>query len=317
MPLVPAIPPSESDHVRDALLTLRRATGLPVAFAGAVLGGGAQMRLGELIGTTTGSLRGLVVTSGFGLGGKAFALGRPLAVSDYQAARTISHEYDGAVSAEGLRSVLAVPVVVRRVVRAVLYGATREPLAFGDRVISAAIEGARQLEQDLVVRDEARRMLAALAAHRDTDATRRADLLEAGVHPGDGGSAGTAGSPPGAESPGSAEWEEVRHVHAELRTLAQRVPDPDLRQRLSGLTDRLAAASRPAGSATPPALRLSPRETDVLACVAIGCTNAEAARQLGLLPETIKSYLRSAMRKLGAHTRLEAVTTARRTGLLP
>ncbi|MFC6932444.1 response regulator transcription factor [Actinomadura yumaensis] len=49
----------------------------------------------------------------------------------------------------------------------------------------------------------------------------------------------------------------------------------------------------------------------------MGCTNAEAAQRLGLLPETVKSYLRSAMRKLDSHTRLEAVSTARRAGLLP
>ncbi|MFD0660636.1 response regulator transcription factor [Thermocatellispora tengchongensis] len=66
-----------------------------------------------------------------------------------------------------------------------------------------------------------------------------------------------------------------------------------------------------------PAARLSPRELDVLAQVAMGCTNAETARRLGLLHETVKSYLRSAMRKLGTHTRTETVAAARRTGLLP
>jgi DNA-binding CsgD family transcriptional regulator len=56
---------------------------------------------------------------------------------------------------------------------------------------------------------------------------------------------------------------------------------------------------------------------DVLACVAAGATNGGAAARLGLRPETVKGYLRSAMRKLGAHTRLEAVVAARRAGLLP
>ena len=59
------------------------------------------------------------------------------------------------------------------------------------------------------------------------------------------------------------------------------------------------------------------RETDVLAAVASGATNATAAARLGLRPETVKGYLRSAMRKLGAHTRLEAVVAARRAGALP
>ncbi|MYS48195.1 helix-turn-helix transcriptional regulator, partial [Streptomyces sp. SID5998] len=56
------------------------------------------------------------------------------------------------------------------------------------------------------------------------------------------------------------------------------------------------------------AVRLAPREVDVLACVAAGATNAGAAARLGLSAETVKAYLRSAMRKLGAHTRGEAVT---------
>ncbi|NEC73664.1 helix-turn-helix transcriptional regulator, partial [Streptomyces rochei] len=34
-------------------------------------------------------------------------------------------------------------------------------------------------------------------------------------------------------------------------------------------------------------------------------------------PETVKGYLRSAMRKLGARTRGAAVVAARRAGLLP
>ena len=62
---------------------------------------------------------------------------------------------------------------------------------------------------------------------------------------------------------------------------------------------------------------LSPRELDVLALVAVGCGNAEVGRRLGLLPETVKSYLRSAMSKLGTHSRMETVVAARRGGFLP
>jgi len=62
---------------------------------------------------------------------------------------------------------------------------------------------------------------------------------------------------------------------------------------------------------------LAPRELDVLAQVALGCTNSETAQRLSLRPETVKSYLRSAMTKLGARTRHEAVVRARRLGFLP
>ncbi|MEU1617032.1 helix-turn-helix transcriptional regulator [Streptomyces sp. NPDC005722] len=277
----------EAAELRAALLRMRRTSGLPVAFGG-LLPEPGRLRISELSGTATASLQGLTIATGNGLGGKTIALSRPLAVTDYSTSRVISHEYDAAVAAEGLRSVLAVPVVVRRRVRGVLYGALRRPLALGDRPVSAAVEAARELEQRLAVRDEADRLLSTCRQP-------------------------TAGDP--------AAWEEVREAHGELRALAGRVADPLLRQELLAACGRLAAATGAAGGRDrSPAGRtvvVSSRELDVLACVATGATNAAAADRLGLRPETVKSYLRSAMRKLGAHTRLEAVVAARRAGLLP
>ncbi|AKZ58973.1 putative response regulator [Streptomyces ambofaciens ATCC 23877] len=270
-------------EIRSALVRLRRTTGLPVAFGGLVESGRRQVRISELSGTATAALSALAVTSGNGLGGKAVALTRPCAVSDYSVSRQISHEYDLPVAAEGLRSVVAVPVVVRRRVRGVLYGALRTAQPLGDRTLSAAVEAARDVEQALVLRDEAGALL--------TAARPRAAC-------GPGGSPG---------------WEQVREAHAALRALAPRIADPALREELLRACGLLAAGS---GPAAPPA-RLAPREVDVLACVAAGATNAAAAERLGLRPETVKAYLRSAMRKLGARTRGEAVAAARRAGGLP
>ncbi|WP_433309898.1 response regulator transcription factor [Micromonospora chersina] len=279
-------PRDDADEVRRGLLTLRRGTGLPVAFGGLVAPGGpSRMTITELAGTSTTALRGLAIHAGAGLGGKALALGLPLRVDDYPVARSISHEYDAPVSAEGLRSVVAVPVVVRREVRAVLYGAVRQRLPLGDRLVAAAVDAGRDLERRLADRDAARTALAALP------------------------------TVPSRPDPTGPEWEQVRQAHAELRGLLTRIADPELRDRLDAVADRLAGAARRPGPTT--AAALSPRETDVLACVALGCTNADVAGQLGLRPETVKSYLRSAMRKLGAHTRLEVVVAARRAGLLP
>jgi DNA-binding NarL/FixJ family response regulator len=67
----------------------------------------------------------------------------------------------------------------------------------------------------------------------------------------------------------------------------------------------------------PSAPPLSPRELDVLSQVALGKQNGTVARQLGLTESTVKSYLSSAMRKLKAGSRYEAVVAARRAGLLP
>ncbi|MFE9012032.1 response regulator transcription factor [Streptomyces cyaneofuscatus] len=276
--------PVDAVEMRTALAGLRRTSGLPVAFGG-MLSDARHARIAELDGARTGALRGLVISAGSGLGGKAIALARPCAVTDYPVSRHISHEYDTAVAAEGLRSVVAVPVVVRRTVRGVLYGALRTPVSLGDRTFDAAVAAARDVEQALAVRDEVRELLALTQEQ--------------------------AAAGPGA-------WEDVREAHRQLRALAPRVADPALRDALLAVCGRLASAS--GARATPAAameVRLAPREVDVVACVAAGATNAAAARQLGLRPETVKGYLRSAMRKLGAHTRLEAVVAARRAGLLP
>ncbi|MEV6166399.1 LuxR C-terminal-related transcriptional regulator [Streptomyces sp. NPDC052052] len=272
-------------EMRAALSRLRRTSGLPVVFGG-LLSDARHARIAELNGAQTAALRGLVISAGSGLGGKAIALSRPCAVTDYHASRHISHEYDIAVAAEGLRSVVAVPVVVRRTVRGVLYGALRQPVMLGDRTFDAAVAAARDVEQALVVRDEVEQLL---AVSRD----RIADPMAA----------------PEA-------WEDVREAHRELRALVPKVTDPALREDLLAVCERLVSA---AGARAPRTggVHLAPREVDVLACVAAGATNAVAAQRLGLRPETVKGYLRAAMRRLGAHTRLEAVVAARRAGLLP
>ncbi|MFK4863984.1 response regulator transcription factor [Streptomyces sp. CSMPJR101] len=267
-------------EIGRALVRLRRSTGLPVAFGGLVEPGRPRVRISELNGTATDSLRRLAVTADNGLGGKAVALARPCAVTDYSASRQITHEYDAAVAAEGLCSVVAVPVVVRRRVRGVLYGALRTAQPLGDRTLTAAVDAARDVEQALVVRDEVQ------------------GLLE-------------AAEPRPAPAEGGAAWEQVREAHAALRALAPRIGDPALRAELLDAAGLLAVGSGPR------AVELAPREVDVLTCVAAGATNAAAAGRLGLRAETVKGYLRSAMRKLGAHTRGEAVVAARRAGLLP
>ncbi|MEW2249648.1 LuxR C-terminal-related transcriptional regulator [Streptomyces sp. NPDC006975] len=297
-------------EIRGALARLRRGTGLPVAFGGLVDAGHRWIRISELNGNDTAALRSLAVTAGNGLGGKAIALARPCAVVDYSSSQQISHEYDAAVAEEGLRSVLAVPVVVRRRVRGVLYGALRSAQPLGDRVLGAAVAAARDVEQALVVRDEVGELLAVGAA---------AGAAAAGAARA-GGAAAAAGAGAGAG------WEQVREAHAALRALAPRIGDPALRAELLAvcglLTPGVAGAGASggvgaAGASGGVGVALTPREVDVLACVAAGATNAGAGERLGLGVETVKSYLRSAMRKLGAHTRGEAVAAARRAGALP
>jgi DNA-binding CsgD family transcriptional regulator len=274
----------ETADLPAALGRIRRITGLPVAFGGVVAPDARNMRLTDFAGTATLALHGLIVSAGNGLGGRVVTSARPARVEDYAADPRISHEYDGPVTAEGLRAIVAVPVAMGGSVLAVLYAGTREPVAVGGRALESMSRVALRLGTEVTVRREVDRRMAEL----ETAAAR--------------GAADTA----------AREWEEVRLAHADLRTLAAETADPALRARLQQISDRL-IAHQPGAALNP----LSPRELDVLAMVAVGCGNAEAARRLGLLPETVKSYLRNAMRKLGTHGRMETVVAARRLGFLP
>jgi DNA-binding CsgD family transcriptional regulator len=55
------------------------------------------------------------------------------------------------------------------------------------------------------------------------------------------------------------------------------------------------------------ALGLTPRELQVLGLVRDGMTNGEIATHLFLSPATIRTHLENAFRKIGAHTRTEAI----------
>jgi LuxR family transcriptional regulator, regulator of acetate metabolism len=279
--------PDHDAVLHAALSRMRRVTGLPVTFGGAAARGGQSVRLTELAGTRTSALRGLAITAGSGLGGRVLVTVRPASVDDYAADSQISHEYDKPVTTEGLRAIAAVPVVAGGSVAGVLYGGIREPLALGNRVLDAMSQVAAWAGIELAVRSEVERRLAELETAAITRAAR--------------------------EVRAAPEWEQVREAHAELRSIARQITDPALRRRLEVVCGRL---SRPQGR-TAPDNPLSPRELDVLALVAVGCGNAEVGWRLGLRPETVKSYLRNAMSKLGTHSRMETVVAARRGGFLP
>ena len=61
---------------------------------------------------------------------------------------------------------------------------------------------------------------------------------------------------------------------------------------------------------------LSPRQRDVLCLLADGLTPAVIAGRLGLSLTTVRNHISAALRKLDAHSALEAVAVARRRGLL-
>ena len=61
---------------------------------------------------------------------------------------------------------------------------------------------------------------------------------------------------------------------------------------------------------------LTPREAEVLGLLAAGRGTQEMAEDLNVSPATVRSHVEHLLRKLGAHSRLEAVVVAARKGLL-
>jgi DNA-binding CsgD family transcriptional regulator len=61
---------------------------------------------------------------------------------------------------------------------------------------------------------------------------------------------------------------------------------------------------------------LSPREREVVRCVAGGMTNAEAARALSISIKTVKAHLANIFAKAGVRSRRELVGYALRVGII-
>lgn len=211
-------------------------------------------------------------------------LARPVSVADYFSAQGITHVYDHAVRPEAIETLAALPIIVDRVPRILVYLAARTHVRLGDRWFDSFTPLVRRLERDIAVEDEVRRRLSLMRNNTDSD---RMVLSRADLH----------------------------DIAQELTDLAGQIEDVTLRARVEAVGNRFAPVPTPAGSQGPPTL-LRPREIDVLEHVARGLSNREVAEALGLLPNTVKSYLKSAMRKLHATNRVQAILAARERGFL-
>lgn len=96
----------------------------------------------------------------------------------------------------------------------------------------------------------------------------------------------------------------------------KQMPVPDLAQAIKRVADGEAfmdphignAVLRAAADVSPSVL--TGRERQVLQLLARGLTGASAAAELGLAPETVRGYIKNAVRKLDAQTRTHAVALA-------
>lgn len=275
----------ETELMQRTLGALAARTGFPVAFGGFC--GPAGTVLTTFAGTRTGTLNGLLVEPGEGLGGLALARRQLTATGSYQESQDITHSYDHEVRGEGILTLLAVPVVVDDRVRALIYIGRRARVQLQNSVLDLAATEARRLAWELSVHDETQRRLAVLTAGG------------AGPH--------TAAA--------ARERVELGALYAELRDIARQITDPDLAHRLESVGAMLRTRTDTPESLAPTVL--SPRELDVIGHLALGKRNALIGTHLGLAESTVKSYLASAMRKLKATNRYEIVLIARRQGLVP
>ena len=79
---------------------------------------------------------------------------------------------------------------------------------------------------------------------------------------------------------------------------------------LARLLPRLNGAHRSVGD------DLTDRERELLSHLAAGATNKAIAAELHLSVNTVRNYVQSVLTKLGAHSKLEAVSTAVREGII-
>lgn len=289
--------PYDGSRIAQTLASFRAASGLDLAFGGPVRGDGSIMDIIATCGAKGSALRGLRIFSGEGLGGKTLQTLQPGAVDHYYTARGITHRYDTVVRQEQLETVAALPILVDRTPRMLIYLASRSRIGLGPVWYDSLRPMIRALEREILIDDEVRNRLSRLAPAPTPPVT---------VRP--------------AEPAARQDLTERREMAAELTSLAGQVADAEVRARLEAMVLRLTAAPGERSAALPapaaPAVRLAAREIDVLRQVALGHSNREAADALGIVESTVKSYLKSATRKLNANNRVHAVRIAREAGLI-
>lgn len=107
---------------------------------------------------------------------------------------------------------------------------------------------------------------------------------------------------------------------------------PSYHPALTTLVHVLRPAERPSNAPAPSAgereplaplaapgetVALTPREKEILGCLASGQTTVSIAKSLSIARVTVRNHVQSILQKLNVHSKLEAVVTARRGGLLP
>lgn len=122
--------------VDDAVRTIVADLDAEAAFAGLADERG-EVPLLHSCGVEPKRFAALTLRTGRGLGGRVLGESRAFSVADYPNAPSITRDYVGAINAEGLHGIACVPIPGENGVGGLLYVASRERGAPGDRLVDA------------------------------------------------------------------------------------------------------------------------------------------------------------------------------------
>ncbi|MBL7492577.1 LuxR family transcriptional regulator [Frankia sp. AgB1.9] len=270
------------DNVADEFLAgaafeLRERTGVDLTLAGRVHPRTRILTIRCADGARTDACLGLTLAPGRGAGGRVVTLGRPVS-DDYANKPVVDSSGRRRVECrEDLGSLLAMPLRLGGRVAYVMYLGERAGKPFGTATTRSALTFMQQLET----------YIARAARSYQFGSPQRWNVDERAL----------------------------AQIFTELAQLSREVAAAPARERIAAIR-KLLAESMLEAMPDQDGRALTRRELDVLRLVAEGLSNAEAAQQLVVSPETVKAYLRNIRSKLGVNNRTAAVTVARRAGML-
>jgi DNA-binding NarL/FixJ family response regulator len=107
------------------------------------------------------------------------------------------------------------------------------------------------------------------------------------------------------------------HLLTSIRSVAKGVkvlPPPMAESLFSQIIEPVSQSSRE--GQWPSAVKMTPREQDVIGLIAAGKSNKEIANELNIAVYTIKSHVHNILEKLAIHSRLELASYAHSQGLI-
>ncbi|WP_405182577.1 LuxR C-terminal-related transcriptional regulator [Nocardia sp. NBC_01377] len=135
--------------VRRAVVRLRTTTAAPLTFGG--IRTGDRIPITSVAGTRSPDLHTLTIREGRGLGGQTWIRHTPQFVDDYGTARTITHDYDRQILAEGISALAVAPVIVDDTLAGLIYVGTREPRPLSQKLLSALFREGIRTSTELAV----------------------------------------------------------------------------------------------------------------------------------------------------------------------